>query len=137
MTEELPISIHSDDMLRIQFGKLNSILTKLEAQLNFQTMTASWYGDEEQVADINLMLLSNEHYQEQIRQSTAGTVFSFADDVTCYIQKETDTVKCYIALTDSEISLLEEHDKLLPGFIDKKLTKVLNLVASELKLPLI
>ncbi len=137
MTEELPISIHSDDMLRIQFGKLNSILTKLEAQLNFQTMTASWYGDEEQVADINLMLLSNEHYQEQIRQSTTGTVFSFADDVTCYIQTEPDTVECYIALTDSEISLLEEHDKLLPGFIDKKLTKVLNLVASELKLPLI
>ncbi|MCW8833020.1 MAG: hypothetical protein OQK03_06855, partial [Colwellia sp.] len=54
MSEQLPISIIVNTELAMQFGKVNSIANKLEAQFNFQTMTANWYGDEDNIFFIQL-----------------------------------------------------------------------------------
>ncbi len=47
MIEQLPIIITVSDELVIILPKLNSVKNRLEAQFNFQTMTANWYGDED------------------------------------------------------------------------------------------
>ncbi len=54
MPEKLPISIQVCDELAQQFIKIISISSKLEAQFNFQTMTANWYSDEDSIWFVRL-----------------------------------------------------------------------------------
>jgi len=54
MPEKLPISIQVCDELAQQFIKIISISNKLEAQFNFQTMTANWYSDEDSIWFVRL-----------------------------------------------------------------------------------
>ena len=54
--EPLPISIVANDELKTRYQQLASHCNKLEAQLNFQTMTAGWYGDEDKVYQIRLLI---------------------------------------------------------------------------------
>jgi hypothetical protein len=46
MTEKLPIAIMPSNDLMAKFKQIKSVSNKLEAQFNFQTLTANWYGDE-------------------------------------------------------------------------------------------
>ncbi len=56
MIEALPITITINDDLLNKFPKIKSISSKLEAQFNFHTLTANWYGDEENILLIKLAL---------------------------------------------------------------------------------
>ena len=49
---KLPISIKVTQVFAEQYPTLNSVINKLEAQVNFQTMTAGWYGDENNIITI-------------------------------------------------------------------------------------
>lgn len=133
MTEKLPINLHCDSELNEQFAKFSSVLNKLEAQFNFQTMTAGWYGDEDDVVDIQLTLVSQESFEQQLRQMGNDNRIDFADDVVCYLDNNKKNIVVFIAVTTIEHDLLFEHNKLLAGFVDKKVSKVLNLVALELE----
>ncbi|MGB2739839.1 MAG: hypothetical protein WBC60_04710 [Cognaticolwellia sp.] len=131
MTEQLPISIQVSDDLIVEISHIAAISNKLEAQLNFHTMTANWYGDEDNMLEINFFLLCvNElEHQEKSRDGDFNNEF-LADDVmiTSPLDKLVD---CYVAITESELLLLQKTPKLLSGYLGKKLTKVLNLIAER------
>lgn len=127
--------------LRSQFSKITSIANKLEAQLNFQTLTANWYGDEETILAIKLSFETpdtfNQH-QAGIKDSAdISTIKKFSDDVICIINQPALKIFCYIALTPSELELLSSQPKIIAGFIQAKSSKVLNLIAQECSLPTI
>jgi len=134
MTEQLPISIQPSCDLVDKFNKIKAVSNKLEAQFNFQTLTANWYGDEENILLINLYLETADFYEREIAKSHQGEIFNFADDVFSVFQKEQPQINCYIAITPAELTLLEQQEKLLPNYIQAKLHKVLNLIAQKLKL---
>lgn len=136
MTVSLPISIHVCDDLIQQFSKIISISNKLEAQLNFQTMTANWYGDEDNILLVRLCLetpkifsLSQQEAQQHLNIQT------YCDDVFSYdeIGEANQTLICHIALTETELVLLTKQRKVLEGLLRIKLQKVLNLIAEQLK----
>ena len=131
MTEQLPISIQVSDDLIAEISNIAAISNKLEAQLNFHTMTANWYGDEDNMLQINFFLLCvNElEYHEESKDSDLNNEF-LADDVmiTSSLDKLVD---CHVAITESELLLLQKTPKLLSGYLGKKLTKVLNLIAER------
>ena len=131
MTEQLPISIQVSDDLIAEISNIAAISNKLEAQLNFHTMTANWYGDEDNMLQINFFLLcvnELEHHEES-KDSDLNNEF-LADDVmiTSSLDKLVD---CHVAITESELLLLQKTPKLLSGYLGKKLTKVLNLIAER------
>jgi len=132
MTVQLPISIQASKELLDKFAKLNSVSNKLEAQFNFQTLTAGWYGDEENILMIRLCLETPASFYVQKMQQTNLPQDEFADDVLSYHDITANKIDCYIAITDSEITLLEQQQKLLAGFIQAKVKKVLNLIANKL-----
>lgn len=132
MDLQLPISIKLNSKLIAQFSKLTSIASKLESQLNFQTMTAGWYGDEDNIINLCLSLESPESFQKSLSTNQELVINEFADDVLFTSNQPSHLQTCFIAITDIELNLLGQHPKLLPGFLDKKLTKVLNLIAKEL-----
>jgi len=132
MTVQLPISIQSSKELLDIFVKLNSVSNKLEAQFNFQTLTASWYGDEENIFAIHLFLETPGSFYFQKMQQHAGQQDIFADDVISYYNEDNNSIHCYIAITDAEITLLEQQQKLLAGFLQVKIKKILNLIANKL-----
>ena len=134
MTEQLPISIQPSNDLIDKFQKIKSVTNKLEAQFNFQTLTASWYGDEENSLLINLYLETIDFFDSEKSKSHQGKIKFFSDDVFSVYQKEQPKINCFIAITPAELSLLEQQDKLLPKYLHAKLHKVLNLIAGELKL---
>jgi hypothetical protein len=134
MTEQLPISIQPSNDLIARFNKIKSVANKLEAQFNFQTLTASWYGDEENILLINLYLETNETFDAEKSKSHQGDVNYFSDDVFSVYQNELPQLNCFIAITPAELILLEQQVKLLPKYLHAKLHKVLNLIAAELKL---
>ena len=134
MTEQLPISIQPSNDLITQFSKIKSVSNKLEAQFNFQTLTASWYGDEDNILLINMYLETSDFFDLEKAKDHLGEVSHFADDVFCTYQKELPQINCFIAITPAELLLLEQQKKLLPTYIQKKLHKVLNLIAAKLKL---
>lgn len=134
MTEQLPISIQPSNDLTAKFNKIKSVANKLEAQFNFQTLTASWYGDEDNILLINLYLETIDVFNTERSKSHQGNVSLFSDDVFSVYQKEKPQIDCFIAITPAELVLLEQQDKLLPKYLHAKLHKVLNLIARELKL---
>ena len=134
MTEQLPISIQLSNDLTAKFNKIKSVTNKLEAQFNFQTLTASWYGDEENILLINLYLETIEVFNTERSKSHQGNISLFSDDVFSVYQKEQPQINCFIAITPAELVLLEQQEKLLAKYLHAKLHKVLNLIAGELKL---
>jgi len=144
MTEPLPISIHVDDDLKQQFIKLTSASNKLEAQFNFQTMTANWYSDEDNILFVQLHLETPQSFvaqqqaqQKAQQQAQQCELTIFSDDVFSFYDKgsETPLLICHIAVTDAELTLLKQQEQLLVALIQVKLQKVLNLIAKQLNLP--
>ena len=101
MTEQLPISIGLSSELIEKFGNIKSLSNKLEAQFNFQTLTAGWYGDEENIIAIELVLQTPEDFAWQQAQKHRGKYHSFADDVFSYHNQDENRFTCYIAITGS------------------------------------
>ena len=136
MTEQLPIAIKPNIELIEKFAQIKSVTNKLEAQFNFQTMTAGWYGDEENILFINLFIETPDDFlfQQQQQQDQVGEKTEFADDVMSYFDKEQNQIDCFISLTNAEQQLLMQQKKLLSAFIQAKLQKVLNLIAVQQKL---
>jgi hypothetical protein len=133
MTEQLPITISLCDQLVEKFSKIKSLSNKLEAQFNFQTLTAGWYGDEDNMLSIGLVLQSPEVFAWQQKQQHGGKLHQFADDVLSYHNER--QISCFIAITDSELNLLQQRPKLLNGYIQTKIHKVLGLIAKQHNLP--
>jgi len=136
MTEQLPISIHICGDLKQTFEKITSVCNKFEAQFNFQTMTANWYGDEDNILFVQLCLEAPQDFIEQKRLVQQGEIKNYSDDVFSYYQKseKDQTLICHIAITGSELALINQQGKLLAGLLQAKLQKVLNLIAHQLKL---
>ena len=134
MTEQLPISIQLSNDLATQFNKIKSVSNQLEAQFNFQTLTAGWYGDEESILSINLIIDTAEDFLLQKIHNHQGAVTEFSDDVFSFYNKETHETNCFIAITDAEQKLLAQQERIIPGYIQTKLQKVLNLIAEQHKL---
>ena len=131
MTEKLPISIQVSDDLVVKVENISSVSNKLEAQLNFHTMTANWYGEEEHVLQVNFYLcdISELGHSGEDEENSLKKEF-LADDVLM-VSSENRLVDCYVAITGSELLLLQQAPKLLSGYLGKKLTKVLNLIAKR------
>ena len=146
MTEQVPISIHVCDDLTKQFVNINSIINKLAAQFNFQAMAANWYGDEDNIIFIQLLLETPQRFtiqkenanQKENKQQQSKQVKSFeihSDDVFSFIDdKEPQQLICVIAITEFEQNLLDQQAKLLGGLLQIKLQKVLNIIAEQLTL---
>jgi hypothetical protein len=136
MTEILPITISVDAELAKQLTKLTSVTNKLEAQFNFQALTANWFGDEDNILVIQLYLETpiTFVFNTNVQKNTIkGSIYEsrFSDDVVCYFNQDEKLLRSYIAFTDSELALLTEQPKLLVGFIETKCRKVLNLIAQQ------
>jgi len=131
MTEQLPISIQPSNELIDKFSKISAVSNKLEAQFNFQTLTAGWYGDEDNILSINLVVDTSADFLLQKIHNHQGTITEFADDVFSFYDKGKHQTNCFIAITDAEQQLLAQQEKIIPGFIQAKLQKVLNLIAVQ------
>ena len=136
MTEALPITIKVHNDLIDKFAKIKSISNKLEAQFNFHTLTANWYGDEAQVLMIQLALETPASFikcqaELGLLSPSEVSISNFSDDVISCFNEDTQQLFCYIAITDSELELFVQEPKILAGFIQAKIHKVLNLIAAE------
>ena len=131
MTEQLPISIQVSDDLSAEINNITAISNKLEAQLNFHTMTANWYGDEENVLQINFYLLSSGEFDCQTQHQESSVNKEFLADDVLMLSSFNKLIECHVAITAAELSLLQQTPKLLSGYLAKKLTKVLNLIGQR------
>ena len=135
MTEQLPISIKITTELVDRLKNIRSVANKLEAQLNFQTLTANWYGDEEDILTITLFLSNSEDFKTSKNGADIGSIEVLADDVFSRMINLSTVLNCHIAITPSELQLLEQQPKLLLAYLPVKLTKVMNLLAKHLCFP--
>ena len=140
MTEQLPISIYVCDDLKQHFVKINSVCNKLEAQFNFQTMTANWYSDEDNVCYVQLYIETPQGFVEQQKRHQQVDTQIHCDDVFSYDvfcsdgnNKKKQTLVYCLALTESELALLNQQTKILAGLLQAKLQKILNLIAKQLQ----
>ena len=138
MNETLPITITVNNALLEKFINIKSVSNKLEAQFNFQTLTANWYGDEEKVLTIQLSLETLESFEQgkKALENLSGhnvsvSVSHFSDDVVCCFEENDYQLHCTIAITAKELNLLTLQPALLAGYIQAKLRKVLNLIAQQ------
>lgn len=131
MTEQLPISIQVSDGLVAQINNIAAICNKLEAQLNFHTMTANWYGEEENILLINFCLVSATEFESSGKDQENELEKEFLADDVLILSSSNRLLDCYVAITASELLLLKQTPKLLSGYLGKKLTKVLNLIAQQ------
>lgn len=131
MTEQLPISIQVSDDLVAQINNIAAICNKLEAQLNFHTMTANWYGEEENILLINFNLVGSDEFDSSNDSAEKMIKKDFLADDVFILSSTNKLLDCHVAITASELSLLQQKPKLLSGYLGKKLTKVLNLIAQQ------
>jgi hypothetical protein len=133
MNNQLPITIKINRELEEQFTKLKSLANKLEAQFNFQTMTAGWYGDEDNLIDISFSIETPESFKEVFLNETIMNKVELADDVISIADEKVNIRRCFVSITEKEQNILYQHPKLLNGVVEKKLSKVLNILAREFK----
>lgn len=136
MMERLPISIFACDNLMSQFRKIISVCNKLEAQFNFHTMIANWYGDENNILFVRLHIETAQSFEVQRKIQTQHEIQNYSDDVFSYNKnrEQKKMLICHIAITEAELTMLNQQNKLLAGLLHIKLQKVLNLIAKQLKL---
>ncbi|WP_441003848.1 hypothetical protein [Pseudocolwellia agarivorans] len=137
MEESLPITISASESLTKRYNKLTSVVNKQEAQVNFQTLAAGWYEDEDKITHIEMLLVGNDEYLQQLATDNSGDITEISDDVMLYINQT--QLKCVIAITDVEMELLDKEPKVLSGYISIKVKKVINEIAEKqglLTLPL-
>jgi len=143
MSEQLPISINSSDELITQLITMKRVINKLEAQFNFQTLIAGWYGDEGSILFIELNLEMPQGFLQekkaQCSTQNSNDIIHYSDDVFSYNipYKEKQCLVCCIAVTQIELDLLTEQPKVLASFMQVKLKKTLNLLAKQLVRPFI
>lgn len=135
-TEQLPITIHTGDELAIAFKGIKGITERLSAQLNFQTMTAGWFGDEENIFTISFAIDVISSFEQnkalfQSEQDDYNEFTSFSDDVCCCYKKSVNHLNVNVAITESELTFLTENKKVLRKYLETKLIKVVNLIASK------
>jgi hypothetical protein len=137
MEETLPITISTSESLAKRYNKLTSVVNKQEAQVNFQTLAAGWYEDENNITQLDMILVGNDEYLKQLALESSDDKTEISDDVMLYINQT--QLKCLIAITDAEMELLDEQPKVLSGYISIKVKKVINEIADKqglLTLPL-
>lgn len=137
MKSDLPIKITASQNLLTHFNKLNGVINKQEAQINFQTLAAGWYEDEKNITTIEIYLVCAEELQQQLIIESLGVQNKISDDVVSYINGS--NIMCFIAITDLEAQLLDKKPKLLSGYLTMKIKKVINEIATQqnlLALPL-
>jgi len=134
MNETLPISIKVNEELVQRLTKVVAVTNKLEAQFNFQTLAANWYGDEDNIHSILLRLESAASFESnwQVFEENSS-MKQYSDDVFSITNSESKLFQtvCYIAITTVELMLVTEQTKLLPALLQVKLQKVLNLIAKK------
>ena len=130
MSDTLPINIYPSIELVEQYQKINSICNKLAAFFNFQTLTANWYGNEEEVLSINIYLVNASGFAFQQKQKHSGIKTEHANDVISFYDGNNLTILTFIALTQEEETLLLNNPKLLKNLLTIKIKKVLNLLAA-------
>lgn len=133
MTEKLPISIQVSKPLTVLYPKIIGMSNKLEAQFNFQTMTANWYGDETNMLTLVIHLMLPEQYYTHLQSENTEEITQkiYADDVFSQENRTDNQIIAFLAVTEKEQLLIEQHNKLLAGFIDTKIRKVINLIAAD------
>ena len=135
MNDSLPIVIQATRELAIHLPRINNIINKVEAECNLQTMTRHWYDVEDNIIFIHLQLQTPLDFTEQlIAYADQSNFTQFSDDVFSLYQKPSNQLRCIIAITAGELSLLGTQQKLLAPYLQKKLHKVLNLIAGQLML---
>ena len=136
MTEQLPISINACDHLVHQFSKIKSACNKLEAQFNFQTMAANWYCDEDNILFVQLCIEAPENFALHKETESHQQMYEYSDDAFSYVEKSANkrNLICHIAITETELNMLDKQKKFLSGLLNIKLKKVLNLIAKQLML---
>lgn len=137
MEYDLPISIMASEKLLAEYVKLKGIINKQEAHINFQTLAAGWYEDENSVLTIKLYIVKNNEDLQQVSIESLGNKIEVSDDVMLYINNK--DISCFVAITESETELLDKEPKILSGYITMKVKKVINEIAEKqglLTLPL-
>ena len=125
--DQLPISINTSEQLVALFPQSISVCNKLEALFNFHTMTASWYGDEENVLTLNLHLDIPLGFEAQRALLANNKGFEqLADDVFCHDDNSPLIKDIFVALTLAEQEIIEQKAKVLPKLLEIKIRKVLN-----------
>lgn len=138
MTSDLPITLAVNQQISSAFSHMPFVGEKLAAQLNFQTLTAGWYGNEQDVLKVHLCIVSKQQLTSKCDAPEHQQKLTvFADDVISYYQQSKQQITCYVAITDIEQKQLLATAKLSKIYMHTKLTKVLNLIAKQRGLPLI
>ena len=120
INELLPITIENSQDLIAHFSKLSSITNRLEAQINFQTLTANWYGNEEDILHVKLHLVTQDEFVPLKSSNNSDFLEAVADDVFSDYQISSNNLHCFIAITPSELILLQQQQKLLTHYIQIK-----------------
>lgn len=129
MEEALPITITGSASLLARYVKLNGLINKQEAQVNFQTLTAGWYEDETNIANLKIVLVTYDEHLQQIASEGSTDKTEVSDDVTFYTHHK--NINCFIAITPSETELLDKEPKILSAYISMKVKKVINTIALQ------
>jgi len=129
MESSLPINIIASQNLLTRFSQLNGVISKQEAQINFQTLAAGWYEDEQNITSIDTYLIGADEFQQQLVIEHLGNRHEISDDVVSYSHK--NNITCFIAITEVESNLLDKEPKLLSGYLTMKIKKVINEIAKQ------
>ena len=136
MTETLPIRISVLPEAQVQLLKIGAITNKLEAKLNFITMTAGWFTEPANEVSIEFIVNTLPFFVDQ-PQPVADEFIQIADDVQLSFSQDELMYICYLQLTQAEIAIAQKKHTVIPLLLDKKLTIVLNKIAQKQSLPVI
>lgn len=130
--EALPVQISAHENVLAMYPVLKKALHQIEAHINFKTLAAAWYENEDDIIDIDCNFLTPDHFNtlHQSEREQTGYI-NIADDVFYLFDQNSQKLYCHIQITPAEGSLFITQPKVIKPLLEKKIIKILNVIAKE------
>jgi len=133
--EPLPIRVEIKHLFEAGDVKSQSLIERLQAWINFQTLAANWFADESQIVDVSIVLLPQNHFLDlELNTEQVWQSIQITDDYVYTANSKTNSANIYVGLSNTTLKSLMEHpEKVNEGF-QEIIKNATNLVAPEFKL---
>lgn len=134
LDQDLPIKVKTQDLFETGDKASGYLLSKLEAWVNFQTLAANWFADEDFIIDLTMTLLPETSFLDLQVDSTLWQTIQLASFTAVYM-KQQRSVQAYIMLSNDELNTAMTQSAKVESLMQDKLRIMTNIAAKSFSLP--
>jgi hypothetical protein len=126
-----PLSVTTKYLFDSNDPSSNSLLTRIEAWLNFNALKQNWFGDESLIVQMDFTFMPESKFLDQDVDDQWQTIQLPGVVAVYHHDKASTQFTCYIMLNNDDLKFLMDNPKDVETEFRTKLTKAANKLGSK------